>query len=959
MINSIRFRFTLGYIFLLALLGLGMLISLQINAMERQHVQNLEFDVHVAMESALLEGEIATLLTMTHAYAHSSDPDIRRAYDETATTLRKAMEILQRDSKQVQSIALAASLETVLQRSHNLIDRVAAGDNSYTEMDLLEQATRAFFVDVQQYNETQHGQITQLKQLFHQDRLSILYSAIGLLVVGGGAVALLSLLGATFLRPLNELGAALADVQDGTFERRLIVRAPRELLPLIERYNAMVTALQHRHQAFNDQLRRTALLTQLSIELREILDPATIMERGLQLVAVNLGVTHASILMVGPSGTPELGRSLYDGGIHSIPESTAQTILEHGLAGWVLRSGRSVIVPDIANDERWLSGTQDYHHGSVMVLLVRQARVTLGVLTIYHPVPSHFTNRDLLLMEGVAAQIGVALSAAQRYQDECQRREQALALFSMSQFLTSERSYADLTTMLRERIGTVFRADHGLLFLADASNATAPQMVAPDLAQHMDTQMVRRATVMASRAWAAQKIVTETAPLAEKTLTCVALPLAHNGQVIGSFVLMREGRNDLLFSANTWSLLTIFTNVIAATCANMRLIAQLRQHTETLEALVQQRTAELQRSRDLLRVIFDHLPEGLILLDAHETLLAANNVFCRGIVGRMPQAVVGRNYEMFWQELADRAELQMQPQDAPTETADPRRPMRVLCTDTVGQQRWFAVERIAIMDSGLVPEQYLERWRDITHQEELQRRLLLHEQLTSLGRLAASVAHEVGNPLQGAVACLELCREDPLLPGRAQEYLGLAYGELERMGRILEGLRRLYRPPQAVWERWNLNQILQEVQQFTQRQFAQSQVYMVLDLDSAMPSIYIQPDALRQVFLNLVLNAQEAMPNGGQIHVVSRWHQSERQCQVLVSDTGVGMSAGQLVRLFEPFHSRKAQGVGLGLYLSKQIIDQHGGSISVRSQVQQGTVVEVVLPCSGGDGNGACDNPTR
>jgi nitrogen-specific signal transduction histidine kinase len=71
----------------------------------------------------------------------------------------------------------------------------------------------------------------------------------------------------------------------------------------------------------------------------------------------------------------------------------------------------------------------------------------------------------------------------------------------------------------------------------------------------------------------------------------------------------------------------------------------------------------------------------------------------------------------------------------------------MLCTDTVGQQRWFAVDRISIVGNDGVIEQHFERWRDITHQEELQRRLLLHEQLASLGRLAASIAHEVGNPL--------------------------------------------------------------------------------------------------------------------------------------------------------------------------------------------------------------------
>jgi signal transduction histidine kinase len=382
----------------------------------------------------------------------------------------------------------------------------------------------------------------------------------------------------------------------------------------------------------------------------------------------------------------------------------------------------------------------------------------------------------------------------------------------------------------------------------------------------------------------------------------------------------------------------------------------LHAYVRELEAALGRHTEELRRSRDLLRVVFDNLPEGLLLIDSAGALLAANQAFCRQIVGRRPQDVVGISYRRLWAELAASAELSIAVQGPSDECAPLVPPVdqpfgehvadwRILCTDTMGQERWYIVERVPLGD-GPGGGQWLERWRDVTRQEELQRRLLLHDQLASLGRLAASVAHEVGNPLQSAMSCLELCREDRSIPTAPREYLDLALGELERMARTMERLRHLYRPPHLTWESVDLNEVLRQVAQFTRRQLHRSHVQLDLVLEADLPLIVGQADALRQVFLNLILNAQEAMPHGGTVRVSSHRKETDRVCQIVVSDSGVGMSADQLAHLFEPFRSGKAQGVGLGLYLSRQIVEQHTGHIEAASHLGVGTIMMVLLPWS-------------
>ncbi|HEX5689256.1 MAG TPA: histidine kinase dimerization/phospho-acceptor domain-containing protein, partial [Roseiflexaceae bacterium] len=234
-----------------------------------------------------------------------------------------------------------------------------------------------------------------------------------------------------------------------------------------------------------------------------------------------------------------------------------------------------------------------------------------------------------------------------------------------------------------------------------------------------------------------------------------------------------------------WTLLTTFTNVVAAAFVNLQLLDQLQQRAERLEEEVEERTAQLKRSRDLLRIVFDHLPDGLVLLDKDARMLAANEAFCRRVLGLLPTEVIGRSYAAITRELKHKALLQIEQQPLGTGLR------RVSCTDTVGHQRWYEVEHFTITVDHA--QQTIERWRDITQQEELKRKLRVHEQLTSIGQLAASVVHEIGNPLQGVRSCLDLCREDGALTPSANEYLTLADHELERINNLLDRLREIYR----------------------------------------------------------------------------------------------------------------------------------------------------------------------
>ncbi|MEN9938524.1 MAG: hypothetical protein RLZZ387_5103 [Chloroflexota bacterium] len=701
-----------------------------------------------------------------------------------------------------------------------------------------------------------------------------------------------------------------------------------------------------RERDLSDELRRTALLTRLSIELRETDDPRVIIRDILTGIAANTGAARASVLLVGPDGSVASADMIAGGEVRPIAPERARRVLERGLAGWALRHGRSVVSADLRRDERWVHFDGAAPAGSAMALPLTRNGAALGVLTVVHARPEAFTSKDLLLLEGVAAQAGVAICAAQRYAEEQLYREQALLLFSMGQFLTARRSDADLAAELLEKSSAVFPAHASALFLADHRSDDLSLFVARS-AGGTEVPASCRSYVddVAHRAFVGGEAVTLSVPVgagphAGSRIACVALPLLHSGSAIGAYVLVHRTTGGDGLSARVWAMLTTFTNVAAAAFANVRMLDQLHQRAEALERQVGERTLQLQRSRDLLRVIFDGLPDGLLLVGADETVLTANSAFCAGVLGLRPQDVVGRRYPELLAELERREHLAIALEPSPLGAARARR------TDIVGQVSWYDVDRYTLARSPSGVEPVIERWRDVTRQQELHDRLLAHEQLSTLGRLAASVVHEVGNPLQSVRSCVDLCREDPRLPADAAEYLALADGELGRIASLLERLRQLYRAPQQAWEPVSLNDLAAAVQQVTSRQLLRHRQTLELGLTEGLPTVYGQPDALRQVMINLVLSGQELLAGPGAITITTATDYARRTSRFSVRWAGEGLSPDRARLLVDTLQSKHEPGGDLGLYLSQYVVRQHQGTIDIACGSEAGLTVCVTLPWS-------------
>jgi signal transduction histidine kinase len=248
--------------------------------------------------------------------------------------------------------------------------------------------------------------------------------------------------------------------------------------------------------------------------------------------------------------------------------------------------------------------------------------------------------------------------------------------------------------------------------------------------------------------------------------------------------------------------------------------------------------------------------------------------------------------------------------------------------------------------------------QEVGRLRELERRRLQQvlfetEKLAATGRLAASIAHEINNPLEAVQNALYLLGGAVKSDAAEHQYLEIARNETQRMSRILRQMLGFYRPGTDLAP-VDVNVIVDEAETLVAKQLRQSKIALVRDLDPHLPRIRASADQIKQVLLNLFLNAAEAMPDGGVLTVTtSHAARNERDMpfdsvRIEVRDTGLGIDEETQARIFEAFFSTKTQkGTGLGLWVSHGIVQGHGGAMKVRSRVGDGTTFVIVLPVAG------------
>lgn len=242
--------------------------------------------------------------------------------------------------------------------------------------------------------------------------------------------------------------------------------------------------------------------------------------------------------------------------------------------------------------------------------------------------------------------------------------------------------------------------------------------------------------------------------------------------------------------------------------------------------------------------------------------------------------------------------------------------------------------------------QLYEELRDYVKQvEDSQKALLQAEKMAAAGRLTASIAHEINNPLQAVRNCLHLAGRDDLPEQKQHEYFILAENELERLTTTVQRMLDFYRPGKVKPTEIVLDEILNHVLNLMATQLQKREISVETKLPKKMPPVMAVGAQLQQVFLNLILNAYDAMPSGGTLEISVRKIADE--LAITFQDSGMGIPAENQENIFEPFISTKEGGTGLGLTVSYNIIAALGGELSLLANNKPGACFQVSLPIGG------------
>jgi len=365
---------------------------------------------------------------------------------------------------------------------------------------------------------------------------------------------------------------------------------------------------------------------------------------------------------------------------------------------------------------------------------------------------------------------------------------------------------------------------------------------------------------------------------------------------------------------------------------------------------------DIEQVRHILPQLIDALSDAVVVVDRSQRIVAANRRFLETFGDRRESVVGTHCLDVLHCPDAEADGGRC----SACEVLELKRPVRRVrnMTDAGGaQRRWEATYNPVIGADGEVSH-VVEVWRDITERSDLEAQLAHSERLASLGTLAAGVAHELNNPMAAILAGVErlrrwLTREQRLAPGDREDVDSVLHGierETQRCTETTEKLLLLAHPYRAATAWVDLNRAVRDTLSLLNYQMSKQGIAVVQDLDPAVPPLWAREAGIRGMCMNLLMNAVQAMKDGGMLTVITRVAGSTVTLEI--ADTGPGIQPHHLDRIWDPFFTTKpiGQGTGLGLSITRQSVAHYGGTIRVESRPGEGArfILEFPVKSPGG-----------
>jgi PAS domain S-box-containing protein len=364
---------------------------------------------------------------------------------------------------------------------------------------------------------------------------------------------------------------------------------------------------------------------------------------------------------------------------------------------------------------------------------------------------------------------------------------------------------------------------------------------------------------------------------------------------------------------------------------------------------VEELTQEIERLRNFNESIIQSISSGLILMD-NEGKITYINRATENILGYTPDEVIGKDFHLL--HLREKRNLIGIP-FVHAGDIDTRREGNIRRKDGLDIPTGFTISNHLDIHGKKLGEILI--FRDLTNVYKMQEEILRMDRLVSLGEISSGIAHEIRNPLAGIKTTAQAMGEEMDRGDSKREYLNRITKEIDRLNDLLKMFFSFAKPQKPNLVFCNIRDVVNEITPLLIKDIADRGITFVEKYDPELPKVKMDLSQMHQVFLNLFLNAIQAMPNGGELRIEAepvysnpRSPSQPDYVQVAVRDTGQGMPSHILSKVFDPFFTTKAKGVGLGLSISYQIIKKHGGTIRVESQTGNGIAFFITLPLLNG-----------
>jgi len=700
-----------------------------------------------------------------------------------------------------------------------------------------------------------------------------------------------------------------------------------------------VTEWKRAEEALRRRVAQLTLLNQIGREIAATMDLETLLDRAVRLVQETFGYHHVALFLLDREKGELVMRAKAGKFVDLFPPDH-RVPLGQGMVGWTAQHGEQALANDVDADPRYVNFCPDrIPTRSELCVPIRIGEEVVGVLDVQSPDPNAFDEGDVLVMETLADQIGAAIHNIWLYRAERKERELAEALAEAAAVVGGTLDLGQVLEGILDQVQRVVAGDAFNISLIENGQARvvrargyermgkAREIVDFSVPIHSFyglTTMIRNGTPILVPDTAAEPRWVQV-PGWEWIRSYVGAPIRVKGLTVG--FLNVDGTRPRQFGPEDARRLQAFADQVGTAIENTRLYQQLQKYVEDLEMRVRERTAQLAAQYARLEAILHSTTDGIIVVDREGNIHQANPVAQVWLERTLSPDDVARLRETI-RNLAARAE---------------ERPEEVL------ELTGLDLEMTAAPITGGAGEGLaVVAIHDVTRLRALDR---------MRSRFISNISHELRTPLATIKLYAALMRRQP---ARWAEHLEPLDREVDQLVELVEDILEFSRIDAGrvvlSLEKVPLSRLTQAVVERYQVMAQEKGVALEHHPAETGPMVEVDPERMREVIDNLVSNAVRYTPSGGRVVVSTEKKEAKDRvwAVVVVADTGIGIPEEELPFIFDRFYRgerpRQMQipGTGLGLAIVKEMVEMHGGWVTVESKVGEGTTFTVWLPLAEG-----------